>query len=149
MMEEHEEILPNQQEKISAEIDYVENFIKSEFEKGERICKKTEEELFNCIERSDFVDVLGNERGNPSFENYTSGRRVKPFDEWGCFVEVATKDGNALVIEFGGIKQMAFMILKFSTEEIESYAKSHRFFEDINHGLPRFVRVFEFKPGKI
>lgn len=137
------------EKKISDEIDYIENFIKSELEKGEGVCKKTEEELLSCLEKNDLIGFFCDERGIPNFEEYSSGRRIKPFDEWSCFIEVVTRDGGALIIEFGGTKQLAYIIHKFSSEEVESYAKSHRVFMDKKHGLPRFVKIFEFKPSKI
>jgi hypothetical protein len=137
-------------EKILLEnITYIEGIINSEKEKGERLCKKTESALYKALNNNKDIAEIFIDNKKVTFDKYSSGRKVRPFDEWSCFPEVCVENDSPLVIHMGLGNQIAITITKFCVEEIQSYAKSHRVFKDPIHNVQKFVQVFEFKSEKI
>lgn len=111
--------------------------VKKELEKGEGVCKKTEDILYDLFEKNDFPF-------KDSYENnthYFSGRKKGVFDEWGTIIEIFYDDRFE--------NKTSLRVISFSKDEIESYAKSYRTYRCFLDGGLNFVKVFEFKPSKI
>ncbi len=122
------------------------------FKKEDGLCEKTEEALYDHLK-------FGKSKwfGGKVPNKYSSGRKYHFFDEIGVFIELDIACG----------KDIATL---FCEDEIQSYAKSYRvmpvnlnfrLFEQYNTEhedkkdkiellkMPKFIKVFEFKPDKI
>ena len=107
------------------------DFVKIETAKGKGLCKRTQGELYRCVE---MYSRLKNSEEFEKIEKYSSGRKKGCFDDWGIFYTISSEGYKAGKIIF-------------CTQEIDAYAKSYRVTTML--GVPRFAQIFEFKPEKI
>jgi len=128
-----------------ARYEEVSNFVNSEKEKSEGLCKKTQAAFYRCLEEKRCKGFDDDEIIKPvvDFKNYSSGRKARFFDEYGYFDEGVLKEKESKLI---------FKEIVFCVEEIESYSKSYRIIsiEDATSNYKNcFVKIFDFKPPKL
>lgn len=124
----------------------IDDFIKSELDKPQKINKAVQQKLFEYInlkyDNKKHGTVIKNSN-ETNFEKklreakyYSSGKKIGVFDEWshfysGTFSDDGTNIDSKLII--------------YSKDEINNYAESYRFFNEVRY----FVQIYEFKPNKI
>ena len=149
-----EDLFEESEKLIEVEVDLAHDLMVI-FKKQDGLCEVTEKQLHQHL----YLDI--NKKFKNKNLNYSSGKKFYDFDEFGVFIELNLESKkNKLII--------------FSEEEIQNYAKSYRslrknFLQEILEGvnldilnfdeekkailqlsmLPRFIKVFEFKPEKI
>ncbi len=122
------------------------NFLNTERDKGESISKEVEEYLQKICDEGDCL--LQGTSEDRRLINFSSGRKVDPFDEIKVFIETGSiySSGNDTLL-------MIDYTIFFCEQEIESYAKCYRLFKPkilrLFDQMEHMVKVFEFKRDKI
>jgi len=129
------------------------DFVNSERQKPECLCKKTEKALEEMVSiENSWLTMLLKEY---NWKEFSSGRKIKQFDQFGRFSYFILKGGFPIIIKednFDKLLQLSEYHITFSPEEIESYARAYRiaplgeYFENCS---PRFIQIYDFKPPKI
>lgn len=117
----------------------IEDFVKAEKARGERLCKRTQAVLY--AELYEFGTNTWKEHcPPPPTEKYSSGRKASHFDNWGFFHSISFEPYE-VVTNYAHV---------FCEQEIDAYAKSYRVLpENITPSFRAIVKVFDFKPEKI